>query len=142
MTPHNLTIRLAAQAELDFVRQIDRHIPVEVAARKIEAQEILIAEANGALVGYLRLEFLWSLVPYIALIRVLPEYQRQGAGRALLAFLEDRLRRQGHTVLYSSSQVDEAEPQAWHRHMGFTECGFVAGINAGGVGEIFFRKQL
>jgi len=142
MTPHNLTIRLAAPAELDFVRQIDRHIPVEVAARKIEAQEILIAEANGALVGYLRLEFLWSLVPYIALIRVLPEYQRQGAGRALLAFLEDRLRRQGHTVLYSSSQVDEAEPQAWHRHMGFTECGFVAGINAGGVGEIFFRKQL
>ena len=142
MTPHNLTIHLAAQADLDFVRQIDRHIPVEVAARKIEAQEILIAEANGALVGYLRLEFLWSLVPYIALIRVLPEYQRQGAGRALLAFLEDRLRRQGHTVLYSSSQVDEAEPQAWHRHMGFTECGFVAGINAGGVGEIFFRKQL
>jgi len=142
MTPHNLTIRLAAQAELDFVRQIDRHIPVEVAARKIEAQEILIAEANSALVGYLRLEFLWSLVPYIALIRVMPEYQRQGAGRALLAFLEDRLRGQGHTVLYSSSQADEAEPQAWHRHMGFAECGFVAGINAGGVGEIFFRKQL
>ncbi|MEI2692989.1 MAG: GNAT family N-acetyltransferase [Anaerolineae bacterium] len=111
-------------------------------SRKIEAQEILVAEANGALVGYLRLEFLWSLVPYIALIHVLPEYQRQGAGHALLAFLEDRLRRQGHTVLYSSSQADEAEPQAWHRHMGFVECGFVAGINAGGVGEIFFRKQL
>lgn len=142
MTLHSLTIRLAAQAELDFVRQIDRHIPGEVAARKIEAQEILVAEASGVLVGYLRLEFLWSLVPYIALIRVLPEYQRQGAGRALLAFLEDRLRRQEHTVLYSSSQADEAEPQAWHRHMGFAECGFVAGINAGGVGEIFFRKQL
>jgi len=142
MTLPNLTIRLAAQAELDFVRQIDRHIPVEVAARKIEAQEILVAEANGALVGYLRLEFLWSLVPYIALIRVLPEHQRQGVGRALLAFLEDRLHRQGHTVLYSSSQADEAEPQAWHRHMGFVECGFVAGINAGGVGEIFFCRQL
>jgi GNAT superfamily N-acetyltransferase len=142
MTLHNLMIRLAAQAELDFVRQIDRHIPVEVAARKIEAQEILVAEANDALVGYLRLEFLWSLVPYIALIRVLPEYQHQGVGRALLAFLEGCLRRQGHTVLYSSSQADEAEPQAWHRHVGFAECGFVAGINAGGVGEIFFRKQL
>jgi GNAT superfamily N-acetyltransferase len=142
MTLHNLMIRLAAQDEIDFVRQIDRHIPDEVIARKIEAQEILIAEANSALVGYLRLEFLWSLVPYIALIRVMPEYQRQGVGRALLAFLEDCLRRQGHTVLYSSSQADEAEPQAWHRHMGFAECGFVAGINAGGVGEIFFRKQL
>jgi hypothetical protein len=56
--------------------------------------------------------------------------------------LANRLRRQGHTVLYSSSQADEAEPQAWHRHVGFVECGFVAGINAGGVGEIFFRKQL
>jgi GNAT superfamily N-acetyltransferase len=92
--------------------------------------------------GYVRWEFLWSLVPYVALIRVLPAHRRQGVGRALVAFLEKRLRSQGHTTLYSWSQADEAEPQAWHRHMRFEECGIIAGINEGGVGEVFFRKRL
>ncbi len=47
-----------------------------------------------------------------------------------------------HEFLYSSSQADEPLPQAWHRRMGFAECGLIAGINPGGVGEIFFRKPL
>lgn len=45
-------------------------------------------------------------------------------------------------ALYSSSQVDEGEPQAWHRHMGFVECGILAGVNEGGVGEVFYQKAL
>jgi len=49
---------------------------------------------------------------------------------------------QGFDVLYSSSQVDEPKPQAWHRHMGFEECGVINGINQGDIGEIFFRKRL
>ena len=28
------------------------------------------------------------------------------------------------------------------RHAGFEECGTIAGINEGGIGEVFFRKQL
>jgi len=36
--------------------------------------------------------------------------------------------------------VDEPEPQAWHRHMGFVECGIINGINENGIGEVFFRK--
>lgn len=45
-------------------------------------------------------------------------------------------------MLLSSSQADEFEPQTWHRHMGFVECGRLEGINEGGVDEVFFRKQL
>ena len=45
-------------------------------------------------------------------------------------------------MLYSSSQADEPEAQAWHRRMGFEECGIVSGINEGGIGEVFFRRPL
>ncbi|MFU8827154.1 MAG: hypothetical protein ACNA70_06650 [Brevefilum sp.] len=31
---------------------------------------------------------------------------------------------------------------AWHRHMGFAECGVINGLNQGGVGEVIFRKSL
>ena len=144
-----IVIRFARRDDLDFAYQ-DGYISTEMLKRKIEAQlalnpdrieDILIAERNGKRVGYMRLEYLWSIVPYISLIQVLPEYRRQGVGKALLGFLETFLHNAGHEALYSSSQADEPEPQAWHRHMGFEECGFITGINDG-IGEIFFRKSL
>ncbi|MGH9944536.1 MAG: GNAT family N-acetyltransferase [Pyrinomonadaceae bacterium] len=133
-------IRFAAPADINFLRQ-GSHIAAHILQRKVEWQEIIIAESNSRLNGSLRIEYLWSSVPYIALIYVLREYQRQGVGKAMLHYLEAFLCDNGHSTLYSSSQVNEAEPQAWHRHMGFEECGVIAGINKG-IGEVFFRKSL
>lgn len=135
------SVRFAVADDLDFVQQ-DRYIPAEVVKRKIEWQEVVVAERDGGPVGYMRLEYLWSLVPYIAMAWVLPEHRRQGAGKAMLHFIEEFLREREHNALYSSSTINEPEPQEWHRHMGFEDCGIITGINAGGVGELFFRKQL
>ena len=147
--PEEIVIRFARLDDLDFAYQ-DGYISAAVLKRKIDVQlalnpdrieDVLIAERNGKRVGYVRLEYLWSIVPYISLIQVLPEYRRRGTGKALLQFIETFLRDAGHEALYSSSQADEPEPQAWHRHMGFEECGFIGGINDG-VGEVLFRKSL
>ena len=138
MKREEVRARLATIADLQFVSQ-DAYIPQTVVARKIAQKECFIVTENDRPVGYLRLEFLWSLLPYIALIHVQKEYQKRGYSRVLLDFLIEYLRVQGQDILYSSSQADEPEPQAWHRHMGFKECGAINGINEGGVAEIFFR---
>lgn len=137
-----LTVRFATREDAAWCAAQDHHIGPDVIARKIDQGEIIIAELGDQRVGYLRLEYLWSLLPYIALIWVIESCRAQGVGRAMLAFLESFLREQGHRVLMSSSQVNEPEPQAWHRHMGFAECGILSGINDGGIGEVFFRKTL
>ena len=138
-----IEVRFANQVDLDGCITLDHPaIPAEVIKRKVEQREIIVAEKAGQLVGYLRLEYLWSVVPYIGLIWVVEDQRHQGIGFRLLHYLEDVLRERGHTALYSSSQANEPEPQAWHRHAGFEECGFIAGINEGGVGEVFFRKDL
>ena len=136
-----ITVRFAVLGDLAFAAQ-DGHVPAKVVKRKIEWQEVVIAQRGESSVGYARLEYLWSAVPYVALIYVLPKYRKQGIGKAILAFIERFLIHQGHEVLYSSSQLDEPEPQAWHRHVGFEECGIIAGINDGGIGEVFFCKPL
>ncbi|MEE3258795.1 MAG: hypothetical protein VX293_06265 [Candidatus Latescibacterota bacterium] len=59
-----------------------------------------------------------------------------------MAHIEQLLCNDGHTALYSSSQANAAPPQACYRHMDFAECGFIAGINEGGIGEVFFCKAL
>jgi GNAT superfamily N-acetyltransferase len=136
-----IKIRIAVDDDLTFVGQ-DAYVASEVLRRKIAAGEVFIAESEGIAVGYLRLELLWSSIPYIALIRVNERFRRRGVGRALVQFVEQQLLARGHSVLYSSSQANEPEPQAWHRTLGFKECGIIAGINRGDIGEIFFRKQL
>lgn len=134
-------VRLAQSSDLDFVSR-DGFVSQEVILHKIEQEECFVLEVGGQYAGYLRLEFLWSLVPYISLVMILEEYRKKGYSRHLLGFVENNLKEQGFDVLYSSSQSDEPTPQAWHRHMGFEECGIITGINAGGIGEIFFRKAL
>lgn len=109
---------------------------------KLMNNEIFIAKFDSDIVGYLRLEYLWSKFPYIGLVKVHEDYRRQGIGRSLLAFLEDYLNTNGHITLFSSSQVNEVEPQNWHRRMGFDECGLINGINEGNIGEIFFKKYI
>ena len=135
-------VRFAGASDLSACVELDPHVGEDVLARKIEAGEVVLAEVNGEPAGYLRLEYLWSKVPYIGLIFVVEERRGCGVGRAMLAFVEGFLRGRSYRVLLSSSQADEAEPQAWHRRMGFEECGVLSGINDGGVGEIFFRKRL
>jgi ribosomal protein S18 acetylase RimI-like enzyme len=132
-----------AQAD-DFIWCIsgDNLVSPEVIERKMELNEIIVVEFEEQLVGYLRLEYLWSTLPYIGVIFVHEAYQRQGVGRAIIDFLAAFLRENGHKVLLSSSQVNEPEAQAWHRAIGFHECGILAGLNEGGIGEVFFRKVL
>jgi N-acetylglutamate synthase-like GNAT family acetyltransferase len=134
-------IRFALPADLEFLEE-NSNISNGVLSRKIEWQEMIVAmRSGGELIGFIQLEYLWSKVPYIALIKVLPEYRRQGTAMRLLEFAGEFLSANGHKELYSSSQADEPEPQAWHRQAGFEECGIIAGINKG-IGEVFFRKRL
>jgi ribosomal protein S18 acetylase RimI-like enzyme len=135
-------IRAATPADLGWLARHDAEIDAREHARKIREEEIFVAEVSGECVGLLRLEFLWSKCAYIANLRVREEHRRRGVGRAFLRFLDDHLARLGCTIVLSSSQADAPEAQAWHRRMGFEECGVLSGINPGGVGEIFFRRKL
>lgn len=141
MAGPEIVVRAATGSDLDFVSQ-DAYLPDLVVRRKVSDGDVFVARRDGEPVGYLRLERLWSKLPYIELVRVLEPHRRSGVGRALLAYAEAEASAQGHAALYSSSQADEPEPQAWHRRMGFEECGMLAGLNEGGIGEVFFRKVL
>jgi N-acetylglutamate synthase-like GNAT family acetyltransferase len=138
----NTSIRFGKIDDLDLITTLDKSIRKNQLDWKLQNDEIILAEMEKELVGYLRVEYLWAEYPYIGLIIVRPEHQRKGIGRKLLAYLEEHLERQGIYELYSSSQVNEPEPQEWHRHMGFRECGMINGINDGSIGEVFFRKML
>lgn len=135
-------IRFAAAEDEQTCRRMDPYLPAATFAPKIAAEELVLVEISERAVGYLRLEYIWGKIPYIGLIWLEPAHRGQGIGTAVLEFVEAYLRERGYRFLLSSSQVNEPEPQAWHRAVGFRECGIIAGINDGGIGEVFFRKEL
>lgn len=137
-----LAIRFAEEEDEAFCAVLDERLPHHALGRKIEQREIIVAEMDGKQVGYLRFEYLWSRVPFLALIHVLPEHRAQGIGAFMLEYLEEYLRETGHNLLVSSSVDGEIDPEHWHRARGFRECGYLSGVNPGGVGEVFYSKAL
>jgi GNAT superfamily N-acetyltransferase len=105
-------IRIGNINDLETVIHEDQHIKSEILEWKLKNKEIILAVLDEKIIGYLRLDFLWSKYPYIGLIIVNPEYRKQGIGRTMLKYLEELLSDTGHGVLYSSSQVNES----YHRN--------------------------
>ncbi len=138
----DIIIRFAQPEDLAQLGGLDHTADHRIADRLIVQQQYVVADFNTLIVGLIRLEYIWTTRPYIGLIWVAPDYRRRGLSRLLLDFLCLHLVTQGHHVLFSSSQADEPEAQAWHRHVGFIDSGHVEGVNKGGVGEVVFRLSL
>jgi ribosomal protein S18 acetylase RimI-like enzyme len=141
MMSGSITVRYACESDLPPLSE-RLHLEPLALDYVLRSNQLVVAERDGAVAGFLLLQYLWYVVPYISLIWVLPGQRGSGIGKSLLEFVESHLAAQGHTALYSSSQADEPQPQAWHRRMGFEDCGIIVGVNAGSVGELFFRKSL
>jgi len=156
----SVNVRLAELKDLDFCIESDfKHVDEyrgrgfmeKYLRRQIKAKDVILAEVDGNSVGYLRVRYLGLIVPLLGIIVVNEKYRRKGVGTAMINFLEEYLLKReeykvftcgGHALLYSSAEATAIESQAWHRAVGFKECGIIAGCNEGGIGEIFFRKTL
>jgi len=135
-------VRFAGPEDLEWCVVEDGLVIEKIMRNKIVNDEIIVVEVDGQLIGYIRLEFLWSTIPYIGMFFVVDEYRKSGIGRKMQDFLEEHLRSRGYDMLLSSSHANEPEPQAWYRSIGFNECGIISCLNEGGIGEVFFMKRL
>lgn len=93
--------------------------------RERAAMDVLVAETQGQVVGFLTLSFAPTLSGLRALLAdmvVDPAYRRQGIGAALLEAAVQRAARRGAThLLVDTSQADEAAQEFYRA------CGFEAG---------------
>lgn len=138
----SIIVRFANKNDLEACFAFDHTDRADILESKLDLYEIIVAERCGQIIGYLKLEYIWSKLPYIALIIIKPELRGRGIGTLMLNYLTEFLQANDYKVLLSSSQVNEPEPQLWHRKKGFQECGILNGINEGNVGEVFFRLEI
>ncbi|PLP61372.1 N-acetyltransferase [Mesorhizobium loti] len=126
----------------DWLLAHDRHVSEQWAKRSLSLGEYIIAEQQGEPVGFLRFSRFWGTIPFLDLIMVVPDRQRSGIGTALFQHWEAAMQEEGATLLMTSSQSDEAEPQAWHRRNGFRDAGRISFGHLQSVPEVFLVKDL
>lgn len=139
----NKVIRFANQKDLKATMEFDLHKNEEVISNKIDMKEVIVAELDNKVVGCLKIEYIWTHIPFISYIVVKDGLRGSGIGESLLNFLEEYLKKEKNSeFLLSSSMTDTTKAQKWHIRRGFEECGFITSINENNVGEVFFRKNL
>ena len=138
----DLKIRFAEMHDLDSCVELDLHKNTDIIKNKITMNEVIVAEVNNEVIGCLKIEYIWTHLPFISYIVIRKDFRSSGIGKSMLSFLEEHLREDGQSTLLSSTMTDAVNPQKWHLKMGFIECGILCGINENGVGEIFFKKSL
>ncbi|MGU8984642.1 GNAT family N-acetyltransferase [Clostridium perfringens] len=139
----NKVIRFANQKDLKATMEFDLHKNEEVISNKIDMKEVIVAELDNKVVGCLKIEYIWTHIPFISYIVVKDGLRGSGIGGSLLNFLEEYLKKEKNSeFLLSSSMTDATKAKKWHIRRGFEECGFITSINENNVGEVFFRKNL
>lgn len=106
----------------------------------------LTCEADGMPIGfcYAAPEALTTGTWNMLAIAILPSQQGKGAGGAIVTYLEDTLRQQGHRVLIVDTSGAEAfaQTRAFYRKAGYTEEARIRDFWAKGDDKVVFWKAL
>ena len=132
----------AGRADIDWLVREDASSGEAWVSRCVALGEYFLAWQAGEIVGFLRFSRFWGRVPYMEMIRVLPEHRRSGVGTALFLAWEEAMRGDGARMLMTSSECDESRPQDWHRRNGFSETGAIELPGLQSVPEVFFIKRI
>ncbi|MBQ8201772.1 MAG: GNAT family N-acetyltransferase [Clostridia bacterium] len=118
----DVIIRTACPADLSFLSEHDRHIPLPELDSIIHLQRVLIMDVDGKPVGWLRWGMFWDNTPFMNLLYLLDSHRLQGHGRALVAHWEQAMRSAGHTAVMTSTQANEGA-QHFYRRLGYRDIG-------------------
>ncbi|MPQ44247.1 GNAT family N-acetyltransferase [Clostridium tarantellae] len=137
-----MNFRFARKEDLNSCVELDLHRNTEKILNKIKSNEVIVVEYDNDIIGCLKIEYLWTHLPFISYIVIKENYRKLGVAHSLLKFLEEYLKDSGQTILLSSTMTNNLNSQKWHLSKGFEECGILAGINENKIGELFYKKNL
>lgn len=137
-----LVVTTHSDIYIDWLIAHDTEVSPSWVHRCTHQQEYIVALYDDQPVGFLRFSLFWGKIPFMDMVRVLVNYQRNGAGTALYGCWEEMMRKAGETLLMTSGQADEPESLAWHKRNGFVDAGAVQFGHLQSVAETFLIKDL
>lgn len=135
-----MTIRTAVPADLDGIRNYDRHIPAARLEDCIRRRQVVVLEDNGKILGVLRWNLFWQSLPFLDLIFLDDALRGQGWGTEMMALWEINMAEQGFRHVLLSTQEDETS-KFFYEKLGYTLCGDFLPPDQD-ARELMYRKEL
>lgn len=108
--------------------RLDGHLPEDGFEEKVRNRQAYVCIEDGKIIGVLRYNLFWDLIPFCNLLYVDSDYRRQGYGKRLMAHWEEEMNAAGCGMVMVSTQVDE-DVQHFYRKLGYKDSGgFVVDI--------------
>jgi len=131
-------VRAAELHDLPEILGVMRTAPWEKTdylERALQSGDVIVADVDGAIAGYLVSNREFFSLPFIWLVTVLPEHRRAGIASKLIAWVEEHC---AGLRIYSSTNASNVAMQRLLEGRGYERCG---GVDVDpGDPEIFFRK--
>ena len=135
-----MTIRTAVPADLDGIRNYDRHIPVSRLDDCIRRAQVDVLEDDGMIRGVLRWNLFWQSLPFLDLIYLDDSLRGQGWGTEMMARWEEAMAEQGFRHVLLSTQEDELA-KFFYEKLGYRLCGSFLPPDQE-ARELMYRKEL
>lgn len=116
------SIRPATLLDLPFLAANDVHINPAEREGVLRQGRILLVDVGGHPVGWLRWGMFWDNTPFMNLLYLLDGFRGLGLGRALVDHWECLMRSQGHGMVMTSTQANEAA-QHFYRRLAYRDIG-------------------
>lgn len=105
----------------------------------LKQERVLLAQDDKIPVAYLLYQVLWGNTAFLSLVKVLPDYQRNGVGTALVRLLEERLKNLGFKSYITSSETTNVKTRRPLLEDGFIDIGELKMAHGE---ELFYIKKL
>jgi GNAT superfamily N-acetyltransferase len=140
-----MQVEVTKKATIDDLQNVmggefPAHHPQSFFESRLNDDMAFIAKTDEQPVGFLLYSILWGNTPLIELIKVKPEFQRNGIGKSLMAAaVQDIKNRIPYEVIISSSETANDMGNLFHKHMGFEPAHSITMYHGE---ENFYRIQL
>lgn len=134
-----MNIKIATIDDLEFLLINDRHINEKELINKINLGRIYIVELENKYIGWLRWGLFWDNIPFMNMLYVFSDYQKQGIGKKLVNFWEESMKKLNYKTVMTSTLSDE-EAQHFYRKLAYKDSGVL--LLEGEASEIIFIKNI
>lgn len=117
-----IVIKYATLQDLNWLKEHDKHIDFEILREKIENKELIIAQNESEIHGWLRYGFFWDSIPFMNMLFINKAMRGKGIGRRLVKFWENEMKDKKYKLIMTSSQSNE-DGQNFYRKLGYIDSG-------------------
>jgi len=138
-----MEIRKAEIQDLDRIIELNQIInyenPDDFMLNSISEGQVFVSIEDQKITGYLLYQLIWWNTPFIALIKIFPDFQKKWYGKALIDICEQEFKSKGLRYYYSSTGSENGWAQIFHEKLWFSG---IWDLKMNFWDEIFYRKDL